>query len=389
MAFDAYFMRYGDAKGNLRCLAVENMCLLARQPNSSYQSIVEKLISPVNFVSNKSPKVKEHIMYTILLFYRIYGPAVLGQQYMNMQTMLATGAGAGGGSSTGLISQLSLLLGDNVVSVRQVAIDLFANFHSSTGDAMLYQLEKRGIRGNIIEKIQESVVTNSCYGALDALGLSVDSLQTLLDSAASPSTSHTQSVSHTVCGGGGGSGSSRARSASDSLADTEDKTVTSSSNSSSSSRKRLSQTAPLSAAHKQYGHSGSGSGGHHSSSSNGVASPTGTGSSAFFGSTGSNTNAMISGKLVDIQECLFNPINYTNLLIEGDFPVGTRVYSEKDISRAFDRIQQGLSNQDDWNVRMQALGTLQSLVLGDAMEFETEFVHQCRSHIDTLVAQVR
>jgi hypothetical protein len=150
----------------------------------------------------------------------------------------------------------------------------------------------------------------------------------------------------------------------------------------------LAQTAPVSAAHKQYGHSGSGGGGGHHSS-NGVASPTGTGNSAFFGSTGSNTNAMISGKLVDIQECLFSSSNYTNLLIEGDIPVGTRVYSEKDISRAFDRIQQGLSNQDDWNVRMQALGTLQSLVLGDAMEFETEFVHQCRSHIDTLVAQVR
>ena len=390
MAFDSFFMRYGDTKGNLRCIAVENMCLLARQPNSSYQSIMEKLISPINFVFNKSPKVKEHIMYTILLFFRIFGQVVLHQQYGSIQNLLATGTGAGMSNSADIISQLSLLLGDNVVSVRQLAIDLFANFHASEGDTLLYNLEKLGIKRNILEKIQESVVTKSCNAALDPLGLSAASMQMLFDTSISLPSAYNQSSFH--CGSGGdGSGSSsssRARSASDSLAGAEDKI---SSSSSTSNRKRLTQTAPIAAMHNYDGSSSNGncSNGAGNHNSNVPLSPAGTSNSGIFSSASGRTSPTISGKLVDIQECLFNASNYLSLLLEGPTPAGMRLYSDKEISRSFDKIQQDFSNLDDWNVRMHALSMIQDLVLGDAMEFESEFVHQCKNNIDALVAQVR
>jgi len=157
-------------------------------------------------------------------------------------------------------------------------------------------------------------------------------------------------------------------------------------------RQRLTQTAPISATH--HGTSSS-SASYHGGYAAAISSPTGTNNNGFSASSGSaggtgvgTGTATISGKLVDIQECLFEFCNYISLLGEGTIPAGTSIYSEKEISRIFDKMHKGFLNVDDWNVRMQALRLLQSLALGDAMEFESEFLQQCRSHIDILVAQV-
>ena len=56
----------------------------------------------------------------------------------------------------------------------------------------------------------------------------------------------------------------------------------------------------------------------------------------------------------DKGECLYIPGNYLNLLLEGpELPSPKRLYSEKDLSLAFESACDKLRKNEDWNARMQ------------------------------------
>ncbi len=345
MAFDAFFCRFGDTKANIRTAAVVNMLHLAG--NIGYAPCIDKLTSNTNFVANKSAKVKEHVMYTLLLFQQVFGAEVIIEHSM-------------------VISQVSALLNDGVISVRQLAIDVIANFHNYGGDELLYDLEQRGIRIGIIEKIQESVLTGNCSQALSPLGLDEEALNAL------NSIAHMQRPLSATMRIGAAT-----------------LPITSSKQMESIEANRRDDPVDLRAIQPQQRLAQTISGTNiATTATSGIAN---TGTSRRPG--GLHRTAPVNIQAVRnavsaAQECVYLPQSYVNLLKEGPLPAGIRLYSEKELIRHFEKIQQNFNNLEDWTMRMQALAALQGLALGEAMEFESEFLLQLRNSIDLLVAQV-
>lgn len=82
---------------------------------------------------------------------------------------------------------------------------------------------------------------------------------------------------------------------------------------------------------------------------------------------------------------MFNAANYMNLFFEANtngsplLPIS--VYSDRELSVAFEKIVVGLSNADDWQTRIAALNQLQMLALGDGTECEG-FISSLKSSLD-------
>ena len=77
---------------------------------------------------------------------------------------------------------------------------------------------------------------------------------------------------------------------------------------------------------------------------------------------------------------------YLGLLQEGEPITPGKIYIEKDFSKITNQIYSGLSNMEDWTMRIKALNTLQGLVIGDGLEYEG--FHAFLKSIHELVSQL-
>ncbi len=86
----------------------------------------------------------------------------------------------------------------------------------------------------------------------------------------------------------------------------------------------------------------------------------------------------------------------TNLLFLGILHEGmpikpTKVYSEKDLSKLFSSIIEGLNKSDDWEARIVALQQLQALAYGDGTEYDTflNYLKGCHELISAQISDLR
>jgi len=76
-------------------------------------------------------------------------------------------------------------------------------------------------------------------------------------------------------------------------------------------------------------------------------------------------NPPISG--ADISS--FHPSSYCQILTDGVTAKPVRLYSEKDLTSVFQKISKGIGKVDDWQARMSALALIQGVVTGDGCEY--------------------
>ena len=88
----------------------------------------------------------------------------------------------------------------------------------------------------------------------------------------------------------------------------------------------------------------------------------------------------------------FSPLAFLSLLNDGAPAKEMKVYSEKDLQKAFAAITAGLNKVEDWQARIAALLLLQGLTIGDGPSFEASFLAQlkgCHELIMTQIADLR
>ena len=109
-----------------------------------------------------------------------------------------------------------------------------------------------------------------------------------------------------------------------------------------------------------------------------------------------SSNVMIQGKEekvcknslpIDMISSKYTPSTFLNLLFEGPSVSPLNLYTDKDLEKNMNLIVANLSKSDDWEARMKALGMIQGLTIGDAMEYDT-FPGQIRGIHDMLINQI-
>ena len=343
MTFELLFSKYCDSKMSIRSRATEVMVGLANMLGlaPSFEKLAQHL-------GHKNFRVKEHILFTVLLLHQTYGDEVV--------LVIPN-----------LAPRLAALLSDHTESVRLLAIDTLAMLHTVLGDQMLLDLEAAGVRTTQLRLIQEAVRGGGYTQALQAMGsigsasLSGASAGSSLAQGAhnhSPISTHSSKESFGLDDGpsshGSGVAAVRAGTAGSSNV---------------SGRSRAAVTVPLareragsSTAQRIIGASTT----HHPSQS---ASLTPFDSAA--------------GGMY-----MYHPASFIGLLNEGAAARPTSLYSEKDLNKAFALVSQGLAKVDDWQARTTALGALQNIAHGDGMEFEGAFVALLRGSHEIITAQI-
>jgi len=90
---------------------------------------------------------------------------------------------------------------------------------------------------------------------------------------------------------------------------------------------------------------------------------------------------------IDTISSKYTPSTFLNLLFEGPSVSPIKLYTDKDLEKNMNLIVANLSKSDDWEARMKALGMIQGLTIGDAMEYDT-FPGQIRGIHDILINQI-
>jgi hypothetical protein len=71
---------------------------------------------------------------------------------------------------------------------------------------------------------------------------------------------------------------------------------------------------------------------------------------------------------------------YESIISEGQKIQPILCYTEKELAIAFDKIIQGLKNEEDWQVRIASLELLHAIAKGDGPQFDTFNQHLRMCH---------
>ena len=75
----------------------------------------------------------------------------------------------------------------------------------------------------------------------------------------------------------------------------------------------------------------------------------------------------------------FHPNSYMTLLSESLLAKGAPIYTEKEYQQLFSKVTENFMKSDDWQARMNALGILQKIMLGDGSEYLQLFIQNLKS----------
>ena len=144
LCFELLMAKYSHGKAAVRNKATEVMVELIGMTDlaAGYDRLYRQIQH-----SGKSVRVKEQIIYSLLLLHSTYGEEVL--------------------HIPDLLKKLGALLGDSTASVRNLAIDALATLHAYMGDRMLLELEAQGVRTDRVVAIQDAVVSESYLAAME------------------------------------------------------------------------------------------------------------------------------------------------------------------------------------------------------------------------------
>ena len=334
MSFDMLITKYADGKTSVRNKATELMVYIIRL--MGIPAGIEKLC---NQLYTKSIRSKENIMFTIMIIHRLFG-----DEFFN---------------NTDILVKLAALLSDNTESIRVLAVDAFALFAASAGDNVLTNLQVCGVRSDKIDAISERVNSDRYLEGMAAVKEVYDILNE--NNAIMEGIAEREAMFY---------GTSGETELSNNMAKMSVNTNTSprgtmAYNKSAKNRRVVTAASPSTLSSSSKAATFTGAYGQDSPTA-GAASP----------STGQGTG------------CLYDPINYLNLLTEGSWPAATKLYSEKEMVKVFDRATACLTKEDDWQDRMKGLGIIQALALGDGMEFQRDFINNLKRCHETLIAQI-
>ena len=75
----------------------------------------------------------------------------------------------------------------------------------------------------------------------------------------------------------------------------------------------------------------------------------------------------------------FHPNSYMTLLSEAGMEKGVQIYTEKEYQQLFSKVTDNFVKTDDWQAKMNALGWLQKIMLGDGKEYVQLFIQNLKT----------
>lgn len=331
MTFELLFSKYSDSKLQIRTRATEVMVSLLNMLGLSVG--FEKLSQ---HIGHKNFRVKEHILFTILLLHNAFGDEVVSQ-------------------ISSLPSKISILLSDQQATVRQLAVDTLAMLHTVLGDSMLVDLEMSGVRILQLRLIQDAIRGGSYQNAILAMGpLAGQSSSPIISSNGSTKLDAFSFEEAAPAFNRGAVG----------LAKTTRPGT-------------LAVAATMPGAREKIASSRAGSGAAVSQSLYQTMPAMSSASHATGAESSSGPNMS-----------MYHPSSFIGLLNEGAPPKAQSLYSEKDLIEAFKKVTIGLMKNDDWQLRTNALLLIQGIALGDGSEFEGALAGLLRGINDSIITQI-